>query len=72
MRIVLSKREAFARRKLQQESSLNGAWHSKYEKNDDFTQHMRLNAHALAFNLQFRVNKMFELAHDFFSSSDSD
>jgi hypothetical protein len=37
----------------------------KDDKNDDFTQHTRLNARALAFNLQFRVNKMLELAHDF-------
>jgi hypothetical protein len=53
------------------ESADDAAGHSKHDKNDDFSQHTPLNALALAFHLQFHVNKMFELAHDFFSSSDS-
>jgi hypothetical protein len=47
------------------ESADDAAGHSKHDKNDDFSQHRPLNERALAFNLQFRVNKMIELAHDF-------
>jgi hypothetical protein len=53
------------------EYSFDAAARSKHDKNDDFSQHTPLNALALAFRLQFHVNKMMELAHDFFSSSDS-
>jgi hypothetical protein len=62
---------ALISRNVHAESAADAAGRSKHDKNDDFSQHTPLNALALAFNLQFRVNKMFELAHDFFSSSDS-
>ncbi len=53
------------------EYAVDDAARSKHDKNDDFSQHTPLNARVLAFHLQFHVNKMIELAHDFFSSSDS-